>query len=315
MDISTVGLGAWAFGRYGWGQQNDEDSIASIRHAVEKGINWVDTAAIYGLGHSEEVVAKALEGMPAGERPYVFTKVGITWDPGEQATRHVMDPAIVRHEVDASLRRLRSDWIDLYQVHWPPQDDGTPLEEYWAVMAELRAVGKVRAIGLSNHGLAQLERAEKIAHVDALQPPFSAINRRAAAEIAWADAHATGVIVYSPLQSGLLTGAFSAGRVAALPADDWRRSHTNFTTGLDANLALVDALVPVAERHGVPLAAVAVAWALAWPGITGAIVGARRPSQVEGWLPAALLRLTYADLGEIADAIKSTGAGPGPARA
>jgi aryl-alcohol dehydrogenase-like predicted oxidoreductase len=220
-----------------------------------------------------------------------------------------MDPAIVRREADASLRRLRVDSIDLYQVHWPPRDYDTPLEEYWLVMAELRASGKVRAIGLSNHGAEQLENAEKIAHVDALQPPFSAIDRRAAAEIAWADAHATGVIVYSPMQSGLLTGAFSADRVAALPANDWRRTHPNFTTGLDANLALVDALVPVAERHGVSVAAIAVAWTLAWPGVTGAIVGARRPGQVEGWLPAATLRLTEADLGEIADAINSTGAG------
>jgi aryl-alcohol dehydrogenase-like predicted oxidoreductase len=314
MNVTTVGLGTWAFGRFGWGEQNDEESIAVIRRAVESGINWVDTAAIYGLGHSEEVVADALEGMSAGERPYVFTKVGITWDPKDKTTRHVMDPAIIRREVDTSLRRLRADWIDLYQVHWPPRDDDTPLEEYWQVMAELRAMGKVRAIGLSNHSVTQLETAEKIAHVDALQPPFSAIARRAAAEIAWADAHATGVIVYSPLQSGLLSGAFSAGRVAALPVDDWRRTHADFTTGLDANLDLVHAFVPVARRHNVPVAAIAVAWALAWPGITGAIVGARRPSQMGGWLPAAALRLTDIDLDEIADAINSTGAGAGPTR-
>jgi aryl-alcohol dehydrogenase-like predicted oxidoreductase len=254
MDITTVGLGTWAFGRYDWGQQDDRESIAAIRSAVGSGINWVDTAAIYGLGHSEEIVAKALAGIPASERPYVFTKVGITWDSAGQATRHVMDPAIVRRGADASLHRLRVDSIDLYQVHWPPRDDDTPLEEYWLVMAELRASGKVRAIGLSNHSAAQLENAEKIAHVDAVQPPFSAIDRRAAAEIAWADAHATGVIVHSPMQSGLLTGAFSADRVAALPTDDWRRTHPNFTTGLDANLALVDALVPIAERRSVPVA-------------------------------------------------------------
>ena len=317
MDITTVGLGAWAFGRFGWGQQDDEESIAAIRRAVENGINWVDTAAVYGLGHAEEVVAEALEGIPTADRPYVFTKVGVSWDPADPggSTRHVMDPAIVRREVDDSLRRLRADSIDLYQVHKPPRDDGTPLEEYWQVMAELKAAGKVRAIGLSNHNAAQLEQAEQIAHVDSLQPPFSAINRLAAAEIAWADAHAAGVIVYSPMQSGLLTGTFSAERVATLPVADWRRTHPNFTTGLDANLALADALAPLAERHGVPIAAVAVAWTLAWPGITGAIVGARRPTQLDGWLPATTLRLTDADLDEIARAIVSTGAGAGPARA
>ena len=217
MEITTVGLGTWAFGRFGWGQQDDQDSIAAIRQAVEDGINWIDTAAVYGLGHAEEIVAKALDGIPADDRPYVFTKVGVTWDPANHAapTRHVMNPAIVRRDIDASLRRLRTDSIDLYQVHKPPRDDRTPLEEYWQVMAELKAQGKVRAIGLSNHSAAQLEQAEKIVHVDAVQPPFSPINRAAAAEIAWADSHAAGVIVYSPMQSGLLTGTFSAERVAA----------------------------------------------------------------------------------------------------
>jgi aryl-alcohol dehydrogenase-like predicted oxidoreductase len=321
MDITTVGFGAWAIGgggwQFGWGEQDDEESIAAIRHAVESGINWVDTAAVYGLGHSEEVVATALEGIGEADHPYVFTKVGVSWDPADRSapTRRLMNPAIVRREVDASLRRLRVERIDLYQVHWPPRDDRTPLEEYWQVMGELKAAGKVRAIGLSNHDAAQVEQAEKIAHVDSLQPQFSAINRAAAAEIARAHAQATGVIVYSPMQSGLLTGAFSRERVAGLPADDWRRTHQDFTTGLDANLALADALVPVAERHGVSAAAVAVAWTLAWPGVSGAIVGARRPSQVDGWLPAAALRLTDTDLDEIADAITRTGAGEGPVRA
>ena len=320
MDITTVGFGAWAIGgggwQFAWGQQDDKESIAAIRHAIEVGINWVDTAAIYGLGHSEEVIADALEGIPAADRPYVFTKVGVIWDPADRAARaqRLMNPAIVRREVDDSLRRLRADRIDLYQVHWPPRDDGTPIEEYWQVMAELKASGKVRAIGLSNHDAALLRQAEGIAHVDSLQPPLSAINRMAAPDIAWAQAHGTGVIVYSPMQSGLLTGAFSADRVAALPADDWRRAHPSFTTGLQANLALADALAPVAERHRVPVGAVAVAWTLAWPGVTGAIVGARRPSQVDDWLPAAALRLTDADLDEIAEAITSTGAGEGPAR-
>ena len=318
MDITTVGFGAWAIGgggwQFAWGAQDDEESIAGIRHAVESGINWIDTAAIYGLGHSEEVVARALDGIPEADRPYVFTKVGVIWDPADTSapSRRMMNPAIVRREVDASLRRLRVERIDLYQVHWPPRDDRTPLDEYWQVMAELKAEGKVRAIGLSNHDAALLEQAEKIAHVDSIQPRFSAIDRGAAVDIAWAHGRGTGVIVYSPMQSGLLTGAFSRERVARLPADDWRRTHPDFTTGLDANLALAGALVPVAERHGVPVAAVAVAWTLAWPGVTGAIVGARRPSQVDGWLPAAGLRLTDADLDEITAGIRHTGAGNGP---
>jgi aryl-alcohol dehydrogenase-like predicted oxidoreductase len=319
MEITTVGFGAWAIGgggwRFGWGEQDDDESVAGIRHAIESGINWVDTAAIYGLGHSEEIVARALDGIAPADRPYVFTKVGVLPDPADpmEPTRRVMNPASVRREVEASLRRLRVERIDLYQVHWPPQD-GTPIEEYWQVMADLKAEGKVAAIGLSNHGAAHLEQAEKIAHVDSLQPPFSAINRTAAPDIGAAASHGTGVIVYSPMQSGLLTGAFSRERVERLPADDWRRTHPNFTTGLDANLALASALVPIAERHGATTAAVAAAWALAWPGVTGAIVGARRPDQVDGWLPAASLRLTPGDLEEIAQAIERTGAGEGPVR-
>ena len=318
MDITRVGFGAWAIGggnwQFAWGAQDDAESVAGIRHAIESGINWIDTAAVYGLGHSEEVVARALDGIAEDDRPYVFTKVGVIWDPADRSapSRRMMSPAIVRREVDASLRRLRAERIDLYQVHWPPRDDGTPLEEYWQVMVDLKAEGKVRAIGLCNHDAAQLGQAETIAHVDSLQPRFSAIDRGAAVDIAWADAHGTGVIVYSPMQSGLLTGAFSRERVAGLPKDDWRRTHPDFTTGLDANLALAGALVPVAQRHGVSVAAVAVAWTLAWPGVTGAIVGARRPGQVDGWLPAAGLRLTSADLDEIADGIRRTAAGTGP---
>lgn len=229
---------------------------------------------------------------------------------------------------------MHTECIDLYQVHWPDtgealvytgdeDDDGadgavspnaTPLAEYWQLMADLKAEGKVRAIGLSNHSPAQLAAAEQIAHVDVIQPPFSAINRSAAAEIAWAHAHGTGVIVYSPLQSGLLTGAFSAARVAELPADDWRRGHTDFTTGLDANVRLAEALRPVAARHGATVAEVAIAWTLAWPGVTGAIVGARRTGQVDGWSAAGSVELTPADLTELAGAITATGAGTGPVR-
>jgi aryl-alcohol dehydrogenase-like predicted oxidoreductase len=316
MEITRVGFGAWAIGggdwAYSWGPQEDAQSVAAIRYAVEQGVNWIDTAAVYGLGHSEEIVAQALKDIPEADRPYVFTKGGLVWDPDDRTAPARRTGAELRREVDDSLRRLGVERIDLYQMH-RPAEDGTPLEEYWQTFLDLKAAGKIRAAGLSNHDVSQLETAEKVGHVDTLQPPFSAIHRSAAAEIAWCAAHDTGVIVYSPMQAGLLTGAFSRERVEGLPQDDWRRSHPDFTTNLDANLALADALVPVAERHGVRPAAVAVAWTLAWDGVTGAIVGARRPDQIDGWLPAAELELTDADLDEIAGAIEETGAGDGPA--
>ncbi|WP_067490072.1 aldo/keto reductase [Actinomadura hibisca] len=315
MEITRVGFGAWAVGgswRHGWGGQKDDDSVAAIRHAVERGVNWVDTAAVYGLGHSEEVVAAALDGIPPDERPYVFTKGGEMWDEQGRPAK-IARPDTLRREVEDSLRRLRVERIDLYQVHQTP-DAGNPVEEYWQTMADLKQEGKVRAIGLSNHSLERLEAAEKVAHVDSFQPPLSAINRTQAAEIAWCERNGTGVIVYSPMQSGLLSGAFTAERAAALPEGDWRRSAPDFTTRLPANLALAEALRPVAERHQVEPGAVAIAWALAWPGVTGAIVGARRAAQVDGWLPAGRLELTTADLDEITAAITASGAGEGPAR-
>ncbi|MGK5557169.1 aldo/keto reductase [Actinomadura kijaniata] len=313
MEITRVGFGAWAVGgrwQHGWGSQDDGDSVAAVRRALEHGVNWIDTAAVYGLGHSEEIVAKALDGLPESDRPYVFTKCGEVWDDQGRVSR-VVTPASIRREVEASLRRLRVERIDLYQVHQIP-DAGGPVEEYWQTMLDLRAEGKVRAVGLSNHRVDRLEAAERVGHVDTLQPPFSAINRSFADEVAWCAAHDTGVIVYSPMQSGLLTGAFTAERAAALPADDWRRAAPDFTTGLAANLALADALRPVADRHGVTPGAVAVAWTLAWPGVTGAIVGARRPDQVDGWVTAGNLELTGEDLAEIRAAIDRTGAGTGP---
>ncbi|MCG5213476.1 aldo/keto reductase [Streptosporangium sp. KLBMP 9127] len=335
MGITRLGFGSWAVSgsgwRFGWGATDDAQSIAAIRHAVASGVNWIDTAAVYGLGHSEELVGKAIADLPEADRPYIFTKAGLVWDPDDpQATpRRIMKPASVRREIEDSLHRLNVEHIDLYQVHWPDTGESleyagdgygavspnaTPLEEYWQVMADLKAEGKVRAIGLSNHTPDQLQAAEQIAHVDVIQPPFSAINRSAAAEIAWAHAHGTGVIVYSPLQSGLLTGAFSAQRAAGLPADDWRAAHQDFTTGLSANLRLADALRPIAQRHGTNVAEVAIAWALAWPGVTGAIVGARKPEQVDGWIAAGAVRLAPADLDEVAAAIAASGAGTGPAR-
>jgi len=319
MQLTRAGFGAWAVGggdwAFAWGNQDDAASVAAIRHAVESGINWIDTAAVYGLGHSEEVVAAALAGLPAADRPYVFTKGGLVWDPADRAAapRRVGAPASLRAEVEGSLRRLRVDRIDLYQMHWPA-GDGTPLEEYWQVFADLKREGKIRAAGLSNHDVLQLAAAERVAAVDAIQPPFNLIHRGSAGGVVpWALEHRAGVIAYSPMASGLLTGAFTAARAARLEPGDWRAGHPDFTEpALSANLALAEALRPVAARHGVTPAAVAVAWTLAFPGVTGAIVGARSPRQVDGWLPAARLELKDDDLADIAAAIRATGAGTGP---
>jgi aryl-alcohol dehydrogenase-like predicted oxidoreductase len=320
MEITRAGFGAWAIGggewSFGWGSQDDAESIAAIRHAVEEGINWIDTAAVYGLGHSEEVVAEALEPFSDNDRPYVFTKCGLRWDSADRMApaRRVGRPDSILEEVELSLKRLRTDHIDLYQMHWPPED-GSPIEEYWGAMLDLKKGGLIAAAGLSNHSAEQVAAAERLGHVDSVQPPFSLILRDAATDLLpWCRDHETGVIVYSPMQSGLLTGAFTAERVAGLPEDDWRRRSEEFTTHLERNLALAEALRPVAERHGVTQAAIAVAWTLAWPGVTGAIVGARRPDQIDSWLPAGDLQLTDEDLDELAAAIEETGAGSGPVR-
>lgn len=309
LTITTVGFGAWAIGgggwAYGWGPQDDEQSIATIRHAVERGVNWVDTAAVYGLGHSEEVVRRALEGMAGAERPYVFTKCGMVWDPSDPMAepRRTLRPESIRAECEASLRRLGVERIDLYQFHWPDAA-GTPVEESWETMGRLMQEGKIRAAGVSNFDVPLLERCEAGRHVDSLQPPFSLIRRNAArAEIPWCAEHGTGVIVYSPMQSGLLTERFTAERVRQLPRDDWRRGSREFQSpNLDRNLNLRDALRPIAARLGASVAELAVAWTLAWPGVTGAIVGARTPEQVDGWIGAASLELGDAELDEIADA-------------
>ena len=319
MLLTRVGFGAWAIGgggwAYAWGDQDDAESIAAIRHAVESGVNWIDTAAVYGLGHSEEMVAAALAGLPEADRPYVFTKAGLVWDPADRtlAPRRVGDPASLRAEVEASLRRLNVERIDLYQMHWPAED-GTAVEDYWQTFLDLKREGKVRAIGLSNHDIYQLEAAVSIGNVDAVQPPFNLIHRDVADDVLlWAREHETGVIVYSPMASGLLSGAFTASRAARLDPGDWRAGHADFTgLALSHNLDLAAALRPVAERHGVTPAAVAISWTLSFPGVTGAIVGARRPEQVDGWLSAATLGLKEDDLAEIAAAIRATGAGTGP---
>lgn len=321
MRITRVGFGAWAIGgggwQFAWGNQDDDESIAAIRHALDRGVNWIDTAAVYGLGHSEEIVARALRDIPRDERPYVFTKCGLVWNEKDRSasTQRVGNPKSIRRELESSLRRLEVERIDLYQMHWPAAD-GTPLEEYWGVLLDLKREGKVRAVGLSNHDAAQLERAERIGHVDTLQPPFSAIERtEAERELPWCATHRTGVIVYSPMQSGLLTGRFTAARAAKLTSDDWRSRSPEFRSpALERNLALAAALEPAAKRHETTVAAIAVAWTLAWPAVSGAIVGARDPSQVDGWIGAATLELTRADLDEIASAIGRTGAGRGPVR-
>jgi len=317
-EITTVGFGAWAVGgggwAFAWGPQDDAQSVAAIRHAVSRGVNWIDTAAVYGYGHSEEVVGRALAGIPPAERPLVFTKCGLRWNDADRMQQPVRDaaPARVRKECEDSLRRLGVEAIDLYQFHWPDQS-GTPVEDSWGEMLTLVKEGKVRWAGVSNYGTALLERAERLGHVQSLQPPFSMIRRDVGgSEIPWCDAHGTGVIVYSPMQSGLLTDTFTAERVAKLAEDDWRRRAPEYQPDrLRRNLALRDALRPIAAKHGVSVASIAVAWTLCWP-ITAAIVGARSPDQVDGWLAAASVRLGAADLGSIAAAVESTGAGSGP---
>lgn len=319
--ITTVGFGAWAVGGAGWafswGPQDDEESIRAIRHAVAGGVNWIDTAAIYGLGHSEEVVGRAIAGIPAGERPLVFTKCGLKFDPADRykPAQRNSQPAFIREEVERSLGRLGVERIDLYQFHWP-DETGTPVEDSWGEMSRLVDEGKVGAIGVSNFGVDLLERCERIRHVDSLQPPFSLINRASGSTvIPWAAANGTGVIVYSPMASGILTDSFSRERVAAMSEEDWRRRSDGHTEPLlTRNLALRDALRPVAARHGTTVSSVAVAWTLAWPGVSGAIVGARTARQVDGWLPAGTLTLTPEDLDEIAAAVERLGIGSEPVR-
>lgn len=321
LNITKVGFGAWAIGgggwSFGWGPQDDNDSIAAMRHALDLGINWIDTAAVYGLGHSEEVVGKLLRDVPPREHPLVFTKCGLRWDVNNpmQTAERVLRPESIRRECEDSLRRLGIDRIDLYQFHWP-DNMGTAIEDSWGEMAKLVKEGKVRAAGVSNFNVELLDRCEAVRHVDSLQPPFSLINRKAGeSEIPWCKAHNTGVICYSPMQSGILTESFSASRVARMAADDWRRNAAEFQEpNLTRNLALRDALRPIAARQACSVSAVAVAWVLSWPGVTGAIVGARTPVQVDGWIEAAAVELTPEDREEIASAVARTQAGSGPSR-
>lgn len=313
LEITTVGFGAWAAGgggwSFGWGPQDDEASMGAMRRALEHGVNWIDTAAVYGLGHSEEVVGRVLKEMPAGERPFVFTKCGLIWDPERPmvVSARVLRPDSIRAECEESLRRLGVERIDLYQFHWP-DESGVPIEDSWAEMARLVEAGKVRLAGLSNFTTPLLDRCEAIRHVDSLQSPYSLIRRGLAdREIPWCRDHGTGVLCYSPMQSGILTESFSKARVESLAPDDWRRRSPEFgEPKLSMNIALRDALRPIAERHDTTVSVVAVAWTLSTPGVTAAIVGARSAQQVDGWIDAGRISLTSEDRAEIAAAVERT---------
>jgi aryl-alcohol dehydrogenase-like predicted oxidoreductase len=301
LHLTTVGLGTWAIGgsgwAYGWGQQDDAESIAAIRRALDQGVNWIDTAAVYGLGHSEEIVGRAI----AGRRDEVFvaTKCGLVWDEGSTRQYGRLKADSVRREVEASLRRLDVEVIDLYQIHWPNPDED--VEEAWSTIADLIAEGKVRYGGVSNFSVAQMERARAIHPIASLQPPYSMLRRDVERELLpYCAAHDVGVIVYSPMQAGLLTGKFPHERALNLPDDDWRRQNVYFREpGLSVNLAFVEKLRPIAERYGRTLAQLSIAWVLRRPELTAAIVGARRPSQVEETAPAGDWVLSEQDVAEI----------------
>jgi len=305
MQISVLGIGAWAIGGAGWmgsmGPQNEGDSTPAIHAALGHGMNWIDTAALYGLGHSEEVVARALKGR--NPRPYVFTKCERVWDSKGRIGASLKAESI-RKECEDSLRRLKTDLIDLYQIHWPEPDED--IEEGWAEMVRLKKEGKVRYIGVSNFNVSQMKRAQAIAPITSLQPPYSIVTRAIEDEILpFAKSNNIGVIVYSPMSAGLLTGAMTRERVATLTSEDWRRNLPNFREPLlSRNLRLVEQLRNIGERHGRSPGEVAIAWTLRNATVTGAIVGFRNPKQVEGIVGAARFKLTPEDLNEIETALK-----------
>jgi aryl-alcohol dehydrogenase-like predicted oxidoreductase len=294
LHLTSIGFGAWAIGgdnwEFAWGAQDDNESIAAIHRALDLGVNWIDTAAIYGLGHSEEVVARALKGY-SGSRPYVFTKCSMRWH-ADRSIYRSLKSASVREEVEASLRRLQVETIDLYQIHWPnPEEE---IEEGWGTLTRLKEEGKVRWIGVSNCNVAQMERVRSIAPITSLQPPYSMLRRAVEQEqLPYAQSHGIGVINYSPMVSGLLTGAMTAERVAAFPQDDWRRRAAEFNEPrLSRNLRLVELLRTIGNEHAVSPGVVAVAWTLHNPAVTAAIVGGRSARQVEGVAEALHLRIS-----------------------
>jgi len=298
--ITPLGVGAWAMGgagwQFSWSHQDDGASISAIHAALDAGMNWIDTAAVYGLGHSEEVVAKALEGR--ANRPYVFTKCARVWDENRQIGKSLKADS-VRRECEASLRRLKVDVIDLYQIHWPEPDED--VEEGWATLARLKEEGKVRWIGVSNFNLDQLKRAQAIAPITSLQPPYSLIRREVEADaLHYCAEHNIGVIAYSPMGSGLLTGTMTRERIADLPEDDWRRRGPQFQEPLlTRNLKIVDKLKEIAARHGRSAGEAAIAWVLRNSVVTGAIVGVRSPQQVAGVIGAMDFRLSEDEINEI----------------
>ncbi len=301
LAITPVGFGAWAVGgdwKFGWGAQDDTQSIAAIHRALELGVNWIDTAAVYGLGHSEEVVARALRDWK-GARPYVFTKCGMTWD-NHGEIGYSLRAASVRCECEASLHRLRTEVIDLYQIHWTADDLDETIEG-WQTLAALQKEGKVRWIGLSNASVEEMQKLHTIARITSLQPPYSLLRRDVeTAQLPWCRREGVGVIVYSPMASGLLTGAMTRERIAALPPADWRTRNEQFKEPkLTGNLKLVERLRAVGARHGRSPGEVAIAWTLRNPAVTGAIVGARNAKQVDGIIGAMDFRLTPAEIAEI----------------
>jgi aryl-alcohol dehydrogenase-like predicted oxidoreductase len=307
LQITPVGLGTWAIGgegAMGWGPQDDAESIATIRHAVESGINWIDTAAIYGFGHSEKIVSQALKDIGSNNRPYVFTKCSLVWDEKLNFS-HNMKADSIRKEVEESLNRLDADVIDLYQIHWPTWPPGSPdpdIEEAWIELTKLKEQGKVRAIAVSNFNVSQLERAQNIASITSLQPPYSMLTRDVENEILpYCGKNNVGVIAYSTMHNGLLTGKMTRERIEALHKTDWRK-HINPAfkePHLTKNLELVELLKVIGSRHGRTAAEVAIAWTLRLPAVTGAIVGARRPDQIDGIIGAMDFRLSENELAEI----------------
>jgi aryl-alcohol dehydrogenase-like predicted oxidoreductase len=314
-ELSVVGFGAWGIGgpwQFGWGRVDDDQAVAAVRRAVELGVNWVDTAAVYGLGHSEEVVGRALRPFGVGEEVLVFTKCGRRWEGRDDGSiGNDLRPSSIREECERSLARLGIERVDLYQGHWPDGTTGTLLEDSWGTMAELVEEGKARWVGVSNFDVDQLERCEAVRHVDSVQPPLSLLVRGALSTVVpWALERGTGVLGYSPLASGLLTGAFDRVRIAGLAADDWRRNAPAFQDPLLADsLALTDRLAEIADELGTTVTALSIAWVLAQPGVTASIVGARLPGHVDGWAVAADLALSEDTLRRIGDAIAATGAG------
>jgi len=312
LQISVIGFGAWAIGgpdyAFGWGDQDDDDSVAAIHRAIDAGINWIDTAAIYGLGRSERVVARALKELGSRRRPFVFTKGSLVWDSAGQIG-HSLKAASLRKEVDDSLQRLQTDVLDLYQLHWPKPfgSEGTApdIEEGWETLVLLQQAGKIRHLAVSNFNVAEMERARAFAPIASLQPPYSLIRRAIEGEILpYCLRHQIGVIVYSPMAAGILTGTMTRERAMSLPANDWRSTHPELKEPkLTGNLALVEELRRIGAPHGASPGAVAVAWTLRQSAVTAAIVGFRAPAQVDGILSAASVSLSDADLDAIERAL------------